>query len=59
MDLLWVLEGYVEPVQTHEPWIEEFMNLEGEQRAEDEYGPWMALVCLFEFNISWIFPEDC
>ena len=34
------------------------MNLEGEQRTEDDYGPWMALVCLFEFNISWIFPED-
>ena len=35
------------------------MNLEGEQRAEDEYGPWMALVCLFELNITGIFPEDC
>lgn len=57
MDALWVFEGNVKSVQTHEPRVEELVKLEREQGATYHNRPRVALVDLSKLLIASILPE--
>ena len=58
MDLLGVLKRYIEAIEAHEPRVEKFVDLEGEESTEDHNRPGMALVGLLELLIPLIFTEN-